>query len=196
MGFDERDGGIDEYAVQLIRYKSGQLAGKAGFRVSDRDDLEQELVFDLWRRLPRYDPARARRNTFIARVVEHKIASLIEAQKAAMRDYRRCRWSLDDRIEDADGRSLEREETIDQDDYMLRTGTRSRPAEELRDLAIDVAALLETLPPELRELCQRLEAETVSEISRATGVPRGTLYESIRKLRKICEEAGLKEYLG
>ncbi len=196
MGFDERDGGIDEYAVQLIRYKSGQLAGKAGFRVSDRDDLEQELVFDLWRRLPRYDPARARRNTFIARVVEHKIASLIEAQKAAMRDYRRCRWSLNDRIEDADGRSLEREETIDQDDYMLRTGTRSRPAEELRDLAIDVAALLETLPPELRELCRRLEAETVSEISSATGVPRGTLYESIRKLRKICEEAGLKEYLG
>ena len=196
MSFDKRNGGIDEYAVQLIRYKSGQLAGKAGFRVSDRDDLEQELVFDLWRRLPRYDPARARRNTFIARVVEHKIASLIEAQKAAMRDYRRCRWSLNDRIEEADGRSLEREETIDQDDYMLRTGTRSRPTEELHDLAIDVAALLETLPPELRELCRRLEAETVSEISRATGVPRGTLYESIRKLRKICEEAGLKEYLG
>lgn len=195
MGFDKRDGGIDEYAVQLIRYKSGQLAGKAGFRVSDRDDLEQELVFDLWRRMPRYDSARARRNTFIARVVEHKIASLIEAQKAAMRDYRRCRWSLNDRIEDADGRSLEREETIDQDDYMLRTGARSRPAEELRDLAIDVSALLETLPPELRELCRRLEAETVSEVSRATGVPRGTLYESIRKLRKICEEAGLKEYL-
>ena len=196
MSFDKRNGGIDEYAVQLIRYKSGQLAGKAGFRVSDRDDLEQELVFDLWRRLPRYDSARARRNTFIARVVEHKIASLIEAQKAAMRDYRRCRWSLNDRIEEADGRSLEREETIDQDDYMLRTGTRSRPTEELHDLAIDVAALLETLPPELRELCRRLEAETVSEISRATGVPRGTLYESIRKLRKICEEAGLKEYLG
>ena len=196
MGFDKRNGGIDEYAVQLIRYKSGQLAGKAGFRVSDRDDLEQELVFDLWRRLPRYDPARARRNTFIARVVEHKIASLIEAQKAAMRDYRRCRRSLNDRTEDADGRSLEREETIDQDDYMLRIGARSRPAEELHDLAIDVAALLETLPPELRELCRRLEAETVSEISRATGVPRGTLYESIRKLRKICEEAGLKEYLG
>ena len=79
---------------------------------------------------------------------------------------------------------------------MLRTGTRSRPAEELHDLAIDVAALLDTLPPELRKLCRRLEAETVSEVSRATGVPRGTLYESIRKLRKICEEAGLKEYLG
>ena len=167
MGFDKRNGGIDEYAVQLIRYKSGQLAGKAGFRVSDRDDLEQELVFDLWRRLPRYDPARARRNTFIARVVEHKIASLIEAQKAAMRDYRRCRWSLNDRTEDADGRSLEREETIDQDGYMLRIGARSRPAEELHDLAIDVAALLETLPPELRELCRRLEAERPSPRSPA-----------------------------
>ena len=58
--------------------------------------------------------------------------------------------------------------------------------------ALDLAALLETLPPELRELCHRLEAETVFKISRATGVPRGTLYGPIRKPRKICQEAERK----
>ena len=195
MGFDNQYDGIHPYAVGLIKYKARQLIGQAGFTASDRDDLEQELVLDLLRRLPKYNPRRAQLNTFIARVVEHKIASLIEARKAGIRDYRRCGRSLNDRFEDEEGRSVERVETIDQEDYLLRTGAQSRPSDELSALTIDVAAVLEGLPPELRELCRRLKAESVTEISRDTGVPRGTIYESIKKLREIFEDAGLRDYL-
>ena len=195
MGFDKHDDGIDPYAVRLIKYKARRLIGQAGFSASDRDDLEQEMILDLLRRLPKYNPERAQLNTFIARVVEHKIATLIEARKAGIRDYRRCRCSLNDWFEDEEGRSVERVDTFDQEDYLLRTGAQSRPSDELSALAIDVAAVLEGLPPELRDLCQRLEAETVTEISRDTGVPRGTIYESIKKLREIFEDAGLKDYL-
>ena len=77
----------------------------------------------------------------------------------------------------------------------MRTSGQSRPSEELSALAIDVAAVIEGLPHELRNLCRRLKAETVTEISRDTGVPRGTIYESIKKLREIFEDAGLKDYL-
>ena len=195
MGVDNSDDGIDPYAARLIRFKARQLVGKAGFTASDREDIEQELILDLLRRLPKYNPKRAQLNTFIARVVEHRLASLIEAQKAGIRDYRRCRCSLNECFEDADGRSVERVDTFDQEDYLLRTGAQSRPSEELNRLAIDVAAVLETLPPELRELCRRLKAETVTEISRDTGVPRGTIYESIKKLREIFKDAGLRNYL-
>ncbi len=195
MGVDNSDDGIDPYAAGLIKYKARKLVGKAGFTASDREDIEQELRLDLLRRLPKYNPKRAQRNTFIARVVEHRVASLIEAQKAGIRDYRRCRCSLNECFEDADGRSVERVDTFDQEDYLLRTGAQSRPSEELSALAIDVAAVLETLPPELRELCRRLKAETVTEISRDTGVPRGTIYESIKKLREIFKDAGLRNYL-
>ena len=195
MGSDNQYDGIDPYAAGLIRFKARQLVGQAGFTASDREDLEQEMILDLLRRLPKYNPKRAQLNTFIARVVEHKIATLIEAQKAGIRDYRRCRCSLNDRFEDADGRLVERVDTFDQEDYLLRTGGQSRPSEELSALAIDVAAVIEGLPPELRNLCWRLMAETVSEISRDTGVPRGTIYESIKKLREIFEDAGLRDYL-
>ena len=195
MGVDNSDDGIDPYAARLIKYKARKLVGKAGFTASDREDIEQELTLDLLRRLPKYNPKRAQLNTFIARVVEHRLASLIEAQKAGIRDYRRCRCSLNECFEDADGRSVERVDTFDQEDYLLRTGGQSRPSEELSALAIDVAAVLETLPPELRELCRRLKAETVTEISRDTGVPRGTIYESIKKLREIFKDAGLRNYL-
>ena len=195
MGFDNQYDGIDPYAVRLIKYKARQLIGKAGFTASDRDDLEQELILDLLRRLPKFNPKRAQLNTFIARVVEHKIASLIEARKAGIRDYRRCPFSLNDRFEDEEGRSVERVDTFDQEDYLLRTGAQSRPSDELSALTIDVAAVVKTLPPELRELCRRLKAESVTEISRDTGVPRGTIYEGIKRLREIFEDAGLRDYL-
>ena len=188
--------GINPYAVEIIRFKARHLVGQAGFTASDRDDLEQELILDLLRRLPKYDPSRAKRNTFIARVVEHKIANLIEAQTAHKRDYRRCPCSLNERFEEEEGgRSVERAETLDQEDYLLRIGVEPGAAEELRALALDVAAVVETLPPELRELCRRLGQETVTEVSRDTGVSRATLYESVTRLRKIFEDAGLKNYL-
>ena len=195
MGVDNSDDGIDPYAARLIKYKARRLIGQAGFTASDREDIEQELMFDLLRRLPKYNPKRAQRNTFIARVVEHRVVTLIEAQRAGIRDYRRCRCSLNDRFEDEDGRSVERVDTFDQEDYILRAGGQSRPSDELSALAIDVTAVLEGLPPKLRNLCWRLQAETVTEISRDTCVPRGTIYESIKKLREIFEDAGLRDYL-
>lgn len=195
MGYENRYQGIDDYAVQLIKYKARQLVGRVGFTESDREDLEQEMVLDLLRRLPKFDPKRAGRNTFIARIVEHKVATIIEAQKAGMRDYRLCSCSLNDRLEDEEGRSIERMETIDQEDYLRRTGKLSHPMSELRNLSIDLRSAVQTLPPELRELCKRLQTESVTEISRDTGIPRGTIYESIKKLRAVFEDAGLKDYL-
>lgn len=195
MGYENRYQGIDDYAVRIIKYKARQLVGRVGFTESDRQDLEQEMVFDLLRRLPKFKPERAQRNTFIARVVEHKVATIIEAQKAGMRDYRLCSCSLNDCFENEEGGSVERIDTINQDDYLQRTGKLSRPISDLRGLSIDVRSAVEKLPPELRDLCKRLQVESVTEISRDTGIPRGTIYESIKKLRTLFEDAGLKDYL-
>ena len=74
-------------------------------------------------------------------------------------------------------------------------GRIERPAAELQDLSIDLGRVIASLPPELRTLCERLQTESVTEISRDTGIPRGTIYESIKKLRAIFEDAGLRDYL-
>ena len=181
--------GIEEYAVYLIKYKAKQLVGRAGFTKSDRHDLEQELMLDLLRRLPKFNPDRAKRNSFIAKVVEHKVATIIESQKAGIRDYRLCCCSLNDRFEDGEGGSIELEE------YLHRTGKLSSPENEPPSLTIDVQKAIKQLPPELRKLSKRLETKSVSEISRDTGIPRGTIYDSIKKMRTIFEAAGLKDYL-
>ena len=77
---------IDGYAVALIRCKAKQLIRRAEFKGMDSEDLEQEMMLDLLQRLPQYDASRASRNTFIARVVEHKVATLIEFYRVPRRD--------------------------------------------------------------------------------------------------------------
>jgi len=59
MGSNNRYDGLDEYAVKLIKHKARQLVGRAGFVDADRHDLEQDMVIDLLRRLPRFDPTLA-----------------------------------------------------------------------------------------------------------------------------------------
>ncbi len=174
--------GIDEYARKCITNKARQLIGKYGFTESDREDIEQELVVDLLQRLPKFDPSRAKRNTFIVRLIEHKVADIIEYRKAAKRDYRKRRNGVD-------------LDLIDGDDYRVRMGRTSRSALELVDLVADLEAAEKKLPENLREFSDRLRTETILEISHATGIPRTTLYESIEKLRRHFEQAGLRDYL-
>ena len=194
MGTRNRYHGIEEYAVKLIQRKSYQLVGNAGFSDADREDIEQELMMDLLSRLPDYDPALAERNTFISRIVNRRIATLIEKRSAWRRDYRLNEYSLnDDRMTD---NGAERQEQISEDEYRMRIGSQGPSSGDLHDLIIDVNQVLESLSPALRDLCERLKTQTVAEISRDTGIPRSTIYESIQKLRDLFKSAGMKKYLN
>jgi len=186
---------LGDYAEKLIRHKAKRLVGKAGLTISDVPDLEQDMKLDLLRRLSKFDPSKAQRNTFIARVVEHSVATIIESRKAGLRDYRRCTCSLNDPTKDLQGKPIERGDAMDQEQRRLRTGSAGRtPAEDV-DLAVDVAEVVSDLPPELRDLCRRLKTQSPTEVSQETGIPRGTLYESFETLRRRFEKARLREYL-
>lgn len=196
MGSDSSRTELDEYAVKLIEHKARHLVGRAGYTEDDRPDIEGDLTLDLLRRLPKFDPSRASRNTFIARVVEHGVARLIERREAPMRDARRCTASLNDRIEDDEGKSVERGELIDQDTYLETIGQSAMPVADRVALRLDLERVLATLTPELRDLwVRRAEGQTFTEISRETGIPRGTLYDRMKELRRLAEDAGLREYM-
>lgn len=63
-------------------------------------------------------------------------------------------------------------------------------------MALEVRPFLERLPAHLRDLCQRLlDGQSFTDISRQTGIPRGTVYERRDELRRLAETAGLLEYL-
>lgn len=195
MGTRNRYEGIERYAVQLIKFKAMQMVGKSGFGEDDREDLEQELAADLLKRLPKFNPVRAQLNTFINRIVNHRVSTLIEAQKAKQRNFRLRGGSLNEVVDQGTNGIVERIDEVDTDEYSMWAGKSARTVEELMEMAIDINGFLADLPPNLRELCERLKTENVTDISRDTGIPRGTIYESITKLKGMFERAGMRDYL-
>jgi len=193
MGSKNRYDGINEYAIKIIRYKAKKLVGYYGFTVSDMEDIEQEMILDLLQRLSKFDPSRAKQNTFIAKVVEHKVVNLIEAQKAGVRDYRLYSHSLNDVVKDEDGKQIQKIETVSRDEYFFSIGKYACSQEELDALSIDIKRIISTLPENYRILCDRLQKENVSEVSQNTGIPRGAIYDLINKLKSILTDAGIKK---
>ncbi len=188
---------LDGYARDVIRYKARQLIGKYGFTRDDYDDLQQEMMLDLLRRLGKYDPSKAGLSTFVARIVDRKVSTLIRHQRQEKRDYRRQVCSLDAQVEDQDAQSRGLDEVLSQDAYDDEVARHDRPEAERLDLRLDLSLVLDELPEDLRQLALRLQFRTVAEIARELGVPRSTLYEKgIARLRKIFEDSGLREYLG
>ena len=173
---------LGDYANGLIRSKARSLIGKAGITSADCEDIEQELALDLLVRLENYDQTRSKRSTFMARVVEHRIATLLEERHAACRDWRLCRESLDD------------PEWQDDEDGGCRVDRQpdpSAPTSEDMALEMDLQRALEGLPDDLRELWDLLLDSNMHRIARETGIPRTTLYYRLERLRKALREAGL-----
>ena len=173
---------LGTYANDLIRSKARQLIGKEGFTSADGDDLEQDLALDLLRRLEKFDPAKSKRTTFMTRVVEHRIATIIEERRAACRDWRRCRDSLDDPF------------FQDEDEYnshvKYRLDPRTRTADDIA-LTIDLDAALASLPAELRDLWNRLLDSNIHRVSKETGISRDTLYARFKRLQAALLAAGI-----
>lgn len=196
MGTKNRFDGVDEYAVRTIKNKVAHLVGRAGLTEYDRQDLEQDLILDLFQRLAQYDPTRSEKTTFIKLVTDNRVATILESRKAAKRDYRLCTESLNDSVRADDDDHKEKGETFTHDQYFARTRLGPDYQEERLALAIDLGRVLSRLPPKQRELYNRLlRQETILEISLDTGIPRSTLYDMKAKLQRLFEGAGLKEYL-
>jgi DNA-directed RNA polymerase specialized sigma24 family protein len=144
--------------------------------------------------LPSFDPNQAHRNKFITTVVERYVANILRDKRAGKRDHRRVS-SLNVMIDVADEGPIELGETIGQRELDAQRGRYPRSDEELAQLVGDMADVMAKLPDELRDLAERLKTQTVSEIARDMGVPRTTLNESVRRLRRRFESAGLKDYV-
>lgn len=192
MAARNRFAGVEEYAATVVRLTAHALVRRGGLPEQDREDVEQELMLDLLRRLPRFDPERATYRTFVARVVAHGAARLLAARRSENSNGRRAALSLHDEVPDGDGETVERWETLDEETGRRRAGGRA-DAESVRDLRLDVAEVLAALPPEMRELCEELLHDSVRKVARSTGTSHSTLLRRMRPIRARFEAAGLDD---
>lgn len=179
----------------IVLGKTRQLARSAGFSRTDADDIEQGLVLDVLQRLPRFDPTRASLRTFITRLVDHHVASVLERRSTTRRDWRRCRESLQDVVEDGTGGLSPRWRTLEPTECRERRGIGSMDEAALRDLQMDVAAAIDDLPPDLRVLAERLLHATPREVSRATGIPDSTVRDGAARIGRAFARRGLARFL-
>ena len=122
------------------------------------------------------------------------VKTLDDYKRAMKRDHRRVS-SLHVMVDIGEEDRIEMTQNISQRELDAQRGRHPRSDEELAQLVQDLAEAMAKLPDKLRELAERLKTETVSEIARDKGIARTTLNESVRRLRRRFENAGLKEYL-
>jgi len=128
-------------------------------------------------------------------LIKNKFASLIEHRRAKKRGGGERHLSLNDEVGREKKRPIERGDLLDQDSALRRLGRAQRHFIEEADLRMAIDEALDSLAPDTREFAEQLLELTLTELSRATGIARGTLFDRILKLRKPFSEAGVEEFL-
>lgn len=168
MGNHE-DPRFTEADAAIIKRKAKRLQGHYGYRVSDVEDIEQDLATHVFQQSYRYEPARGSREKFISAVAKHKILHLIEKRTAKKRDRRRD-VSADDLGEAA---LLDGKNTTDQIDRV-----------------IDMRDAIACLPEELRQVALLRSEHSEREIEGLLGLTRGQVRGRLQRLEHILREAG------
>ena len=178
----EQPVGLNASTFRHIRNAARRLASTGSVPGMDREDIEQDLILDLWHRRRAFDRSRASFRTFADRIVAHRIATLT-SPTARTQAERNIAW-LDAPTGDDKGSTL---------------------AETLRDpatptdidlgLALDVRRFVAALTPALRRCCKILVEPNVAEAARAARLRRSAVYEGAGRLRVLATATGLQDYL-
>ena len=189
--YDEK---VIEYATKRAEFKAKQVTEQVP-ALGEVEDIMQELLLDVLERLPKYNGDRAGMRTFVCRIMNNKVADLFKPHTAACRGGGQTMESLDDSVPGEDGESVPLFCTVDAACIRAHRGIKPRPAHELRDLKMDVAAAVATLPPELQQLCEMLKTKAPSDVIRETGIARSSFYRKIAVIQAVFTRAGLDEYI-
>lgn len=182
------------FVVRLIRKTAKRMVGKTGLIAADVEDLQQDLWLDMLQRLSGYRHDRGHIRAFLTHVVKNKAASILAARSAAKRGGG-LRWvSLNEPFEDEDGEEVERLDAISVDDFLRLTRGTIRSEATRLELAIDVRKTVGQLPPPQRAICLLLIDENQCAVANVVGIPRSTLRDLIKRLRRIAKDAGLDDY--
>jgi len=181
---------LDRFEEWFIRCKARQLAGKAGFTLSDVEDIAQDIRLDVLRRLPRHDPAESSRRVFVVLLVRHCVADLLKRERREGRNGGRRPQSLNAPVRDGEGREVELHQTV------AAGASRAGAAEEqLRDLASDVRRVVAALSARDQEWCRIVGEEGLEAAARRLGLSGRPGRRLRARVRAAFAAAGLAAYL-
>ena len=169
---------VDSYLFQQASCRASLLVASAGFRSDDWEDLKHEMVLDVLRRSPKFDPARGDWQGFVRGVVRNHAAVLV------MRERRRAPEILSDDL-------VNREDASDADSLDVLDKRASLGVVDALHLSLDVRQVVESLPAHLQSLAGLLVQMPVQDVCRHTGKSRSRVYQMTRQIREAFVRAGV-----
>jgi DNA-directed RNA polymerase specialized sigma24 family protein len=194
MQSNNRYRGIDSYALSCARFHAQRLSsGHPCFNPGDYEDIEQELVLYFLAEAPKYDPAKSEWRLHVLMIIQRRANELKERAEAQKRGGRIRPFSIYDVVPHEEDGDLSRVNGTASDEGLWGDAFASLKPFQL-DLKADVQKALAKLTPLQRQLCEWLQEETPTEISRRTGIPRTTINSHIPLIRNRLRKAGLEKY--
>lgn len=169
---------LDAYEMQRVRFYARKLSGRRPFGPDDADDIASELLVDIYRALPRFDPNRACRHTFICRVIAIRCHSLL-------RDARR-------RFRNTVPLDGPKPVEVDQDFRHRMTGY--TPVDDLvtAERTEAVGKALERLPLRLRQIAELLMYHSQAQVARMRGVSETSIDRARRQIAQHFIKIGVE----
>lgn len=186
--------GIQQWEIAVARKLVGEFRRRS--RRLEREEFD-DLLQDC---LTHWVEVRARLTpsaddppiAYMARVLRNKLTDLIREQGATKRGGDLDTVSLDAAFEDDDNAPT----LADLIDGATSGAGGETTAGDGRDARIDIARAIKNLTPRQRRLCALLGEEglSIKEAAARLRIPRGTLYEEIKRIRKVFADHGLGDY--
>lgn len=194
MGSRNRYDGINAAIIRSVRAHAQRLSRSKALPALETEDIEQELVLHVLRRLRDFDPKRASFATFVDRIVRHRAVALHAESRTLKRGLGIDIISFSDLEHDPGTASASPREQSCEDPILLGAAV-TTPEHEIM-LRRDLRRLITMLPDRLRQSCAWLLDDSISAACRRTGLARSSVYERLSALRKRCQDADLEIYLG
>lgn len=155
------------------------------------DDLMQDCLTCWLFAKDNYDASvGANPRTFMSRVINKKLLRVVRGLTRDKRNVANKSVSLDDRISDEEDAPTFLENLSEDQKF----STDLHISDECKS---DISRTAQKLNPQQRELCRLLGEEglNIKQASEALKIPRGTLYEDIKRIKAIFQKDNLNEYL-
>lgn len=179
------------YAEEIIKHKARQLARRTDLCRSDEHDFAQEMRRYLLSRFHHFDPQRSCYSTFVARVINSWIASLLREQRRQKRAAGRKTVSLDAPRGSGEGADTALRDALNTENIPGRSDSLPDDVISRQELMTAVARVVDALPPLLREICQRLPDQPAAAIQRELGLSRRKFDTAMTHIRQTFAAARL-----
>lgn len=189
---------FEKWEVSLVKKKARKLIGKFGITESNVEDLEQELFLHIFlKKKGGSSKAQVRHQgkSVMAQILDNRVRDIIEKAQTKKREGDLKSDSLHRELgQSEEGDSMTYEDVLSEDKALWRIG-RKRLVDE-QETRHALHSTLGKLSPFQRKVCRLLlKHQKISNVAKALGMKRPTLYLEIERIREIFDEEGLGEYI-